>query len=151
MFIYNFNLYNIFFIYFFQCIRDSKLISYVKPHTSSSHDHEDHNHHHNHHNHHSHGSSSEHDHEDHESKNCSDTSEGCALAHTHVEDEHNEYFNYTLSHADIFNVCPVLLYQLTSNSDANNQGCIEEAILVEINEHESKRDNNYNEDIMFGK
>uniref|UniRef100_A0A1I8N4E0 ZIP Zinc transporter n=1 Tax=Musca domestica TaxID=7370 RepID=A0A1I8N4E0_MUSDO len=130
------------------CIRDSKLISYVKPHPSAhEHDHDDaehddHNHHHDHHHH----------HEELESRNCSDTSEGCALAHTHVEhhgDEgHHGYFNYTLTHDDIVHVCPVLLYQLTSNSDANNKGCIENEVLLQIDVR-SQHVDRPKEDIMY--
>ncbi|XP_073837108.1 solute carrier family 39 fear-of-intimacy [Musca autumnalis] len=137
------------------CIRDSKLISYVKPASTEHHDHdgehEDHNHHH-HHEPHSH----KHHHDELESRNCSDASEGCTLAHTHVEDGgdghdhgHSGYFNYTLTHNDIVHVCPVLLYQLTSQSDANNKGCIEHEILRQIDEHNKSHGSVANEDIMY--
>uniref|UniRef100_A0A1I8PDX3 Zinc transporter foi n=1 Tax=Stomoxys calcitrans TaxID=35570 RepID=A0A1I8PDX3_STOCA len=127
------------------CIRDSKLISYIKSSSSPhDHDHTDHNHHH----HHANESS------DQDMRNCSDASEACALAHTHDDDEevdedgHN-HFNYTLSSEDIVNVCPVLLYQLTSTSDSNNKGCIEADILLEIDEHEAKRVKQPKEDIVL--
>ncbi|XP_075159412.1 solute carrier family 39 fear-of-intimacy [Haematobia irritans] len=127
------------------CIGDSKLISYVK-----SHDHHEHDHNHHHESHYSNESS------DVDIRNCSDSTEGCALAHTHMDDDghdhdhdHHDHSNYTLSSEDIVNVCPVLLYQLTSTSDSNNKGCIEADILLEIDEHEAKRVKRPKEDIIF--
>ncbi|XP_061398914.1 zinc transporter foi [Musca vetustissima] len=138
------------------CIRDSKLISYVKSQSAHDHDHDDdddsehddHNHHHH-----------QHSHNHEENRNCSDASEGCALAHTqvndHDDDEHNhhgdsaEYYNYTLTANDIVHVCPVLLYQLTSNSDTNNKGCIGSEVLLQIDLQQTQHASVPKEDIMY--
>ncbi|TMW52200.1 hypothetical protein DOY81_002759 [Sarcophaga bullata] len=117
------------------CITDSKLIHYIKPHSPPIHEH--HNHHHHHH------------HEIEElSKNCTNTTNAdCSQANTSAHED-NQYLDYTLSLDDIVNVCPVLLYQMSSANDHEKSGCINKGSLLEIDEHGIKGLNN-KEDILW--
>lgn len=111
------------------------MIHYIKPHSASLYDHHNHHHH----------------HEDHVeiSKNCSSPTEGCTEANTskHIE---NEHVNYALNQDDIVNVCPVLLYQLSSANIPLRPGCINKDLLLEIDENEIKHYQQNNQDILWG-
>ena len=65
----------------------------------------------------------------------------------HTSPKHDMHLNYTLSEDDLLNICPVLLYQLSSvvNSEAN--GCIQSSVLTEI---ESMQKFDLKEDIFYG-
>lgn len=133
---------------FFQCIADSKFIHYIKPHSPPLHDHHNEHNHHKHHHDHNH-----HDSEQINSNNCTNSTEGCTDQTITSEEHHreNEYLNYALNQEDIVNVCPVLLYQLSSELNSATPGCVDKELLVEIDERELKKYHHNNQDILWGK
>ncbi|XP_065360064.1 zinc transporter foi [Calliphora vicina] len=134
------------------CIADSKLVHYIKPHSPPLHDHHNNNNnHHNHSNDHHHHHHHHHDGSEEISTNCTNVAEGCTQANTseHINKDDNEHLNYALNQEDIVNVCPILLYQLSSSINPANPGCISKELLLEIDEHELKQFQQNNEDILW--
>ncbi|KAM7355145.1 solute carrier family 39 fear-of-intimacy isoform 1-T4 [Cochliomyia hominivorax] len=125
------------------CIADSNLVDYIKPHSPPVHDHHNDNNNNYHHHHHHHHDSEQF------SNNCTNSTEGCITPTNTSEHNDSEEHSYDLNQEDIINVCPVLLYQLSSFTNHENPGCIDKELLLEIDEHERKNYQHNNQDILW--
>uniref|UniRef100_T1H5F5 Zinc transporter foi n=1 Tax=Megaselia scalaris TaxID=36166 RepID=T1H5F5_MEGSC len=64
--------------------------------------------------------------------------------------------NFTLNTFDIFNLCPIFLYQILAPTDLQNHGCINSSILKEIDSHDhhnfhghDHEDDGYSENMFY--
>ncbi|KAH8240160.1 hypothetical protein KR032_011722 [Drosophila birchii] len=118
------------------CVPASRLVHHVQPH-DHHHDHDE--------------DEEDHDH-DHQLNNCtlnnngSNSNVACtSLLNNHTHPLGEKAQNFTLSERDVLYLCPVLLHELKSQSG----GCIEPAVLFEIDTTEKLLETEKDKDIFY--
>lgn len=110
---------------YFQCIADTQILQHIRPHDLSHHHH--------------------HEHDDND--DASQTNSSSQSNHHH---SNNLNISYSLTKEDVLNICPVLLYQLSTSTDSDSKnGCIFNSVLDEIETREENEEKS-KEDILYG-
>lgn len=83
--------------------------------------------------------------------NCqrNDTEKPCDHKQHEYQITSHEENNVTLNGKDLINICPVLLYQLSSYSETERSGCIRNSVLDNVQDFQASLFSSEKEDIMY--